>query len=441
MANLSISLILTAGVLAGTLTLGPLSLYSQSEENTQIILNQPQPDDVPGFSVRVSNLVPAIGGKGRLAVELGFVNDALQFIKDKKKFKADFEVRLVLQDSLEQEVTTADWSGTIYASSFDETNSTEAYSSSLGKIDAAPGSYTLIVELKDVETGRVARQSGDVPVDADIPINLAVSPILFLKGEQLSRSFWLLGDDYDTEFAPDSTYAVAQVYNLAEDDRLVLSFKVGSGNARSDSGSVIVVGRGRISHIFAALDPTTISGDDARFKLMSAGHHSRLAVEQSIRISPVRRGRSYRNLAAAIETLVYIASRKEMDHLDSLEGEEQAAAFEAFWDSRDPTPETAENEYKTEYYRRVAIANERFKYHEEGWRTEMGRVFILIGPPQYVDEPGRSDLSGRGFGTREFVVWVYSTYQRRVIFERIGSDFRIVNYGEIFDLLGDEMRM
>ncbi len=40
--------------------------------------------------------------------------------------------------------------------------------------------------------------------------------------------------------------------------------------------------------------------------------------------------------------------------------EERDQFIEAFWQRRDPTPDTEENEFKEEHYRRIAYANEHF---------------------------------------------------------------------------------
>lgn len=62
----------------------------------------------------------------------------------------------------------------------------------------------------------------------------------------------------------------------------------------------------------------------------------------------------------------------------------------AFWKARDPKPETADNEFREEYEKRVAFADSRFTQEEtRGSMTDRGMVFILLGPPTYV---GRKPL-------------------------------------------------
>jgi GWxTD domain-containing protein len=107
--------------------------------------------------------------------------------------------------------------------------------------------------------------------------------------------------------------------------------------------------------------------------------------------------------------------------------DEEAAAFkklatnaerdqfiETFWQRRDPTPDTEENEYKEEHYRRIAYANEHFAAGVPGWRTDRGRMYIMYGKPDSIDShPAggpyiRSAEEGGGQTTTfPFEVWRY----------------------------------
>ncbi|MGZ5453251.1 MAG: GWxTD domain-containing protein, partial [Candidatus Aminicenantales bacterium] len=60
---------------------------------------------------------------------------------------------------------------------------------------------------------------------------------------------------------------------------------------------------------------------------------------------------------------------------------------EAFWKQRDPTPGTPENEYKEELLKRFRYVNEFYgrATTREGWRTDMGRIHMILGPPASVE--------------------------------------------------------
>lgn len=84
------------------------------------------------------------------------------------------------------------------------------------------------------------------------------------------------------------------------------------------------------------------------------------------------------------EEVVYIISPKEKDVFLELETDRERDLFiDAFWKQRDPTPGTVENEFKKEHYRRIEYANHYFAREATGagWRTDMGRIYIILGPP------------------------------------------------------------
>lgn len=91
---------------------------------------------------------------------------------------------------------------------------------------------------------------------------------------------------------------------------------------------------------------------------------------------------------ALVEQISYIASEKEVDKLKEAESlDERRAAFDAFWNKVDPTPGSKANELKTEFYRRVRVANESFGHMtREGWQTDRGRIYISYGEPDEIDD-------------------------------------------------------
>jgi GWxTD domain-containing protein len=86
------------------------------------------------------------------------------------------------------------------------------------------------------------------------------------------------------------------------------------------------------------------------------------------------------------EDVVWIISDEERAAFKQLSNDEERDNFiEAFWQRRDPTPDTEENEYKEEHYRRIAYANEHFAAGIPGWKTDRGRMYIMYGPADEVD--------------------------------------------------------
>lgn len=87
--------------------------------------------------------------------------------------------------------------------------------------------------------------------------------------------------------------------------------------------------------------------------------------------------------------VVYIITEEERRAFKTLRTDDEREQFiEQFWLRRDPTPGTVENEYKDEQYRRIAYANGHFgtKTSIPGWKTDRGRIYIMFGPPDEIDE-------------------------------------------------------
>src|SRR5665213_632158 len=86
------------------------------------------------------------------------------------------------------------------------------------------------------------------------------------------------------------------------------------------------------------------------------------------------------------EEVPYIITDEERSAFLQLQTNEEREQFiEGFWQRRDPTPDTVENEFKEEHYRRIAYANERFSSGIPGWRTDRGRIYIMWGPPDSIE--------------------------------------------------------
>jgi GWxTD domain-containing protein len=111
----------------------------------------------------------------------------------------------------------------------------------------------------------------------------------------------------------------------------------------------------------------------------------------------------------------YIITKEERNAFDKLQTDEERENFiENFWRRRDPNPDTEENEYREEYYERIAYANEKFASGIPGWKTDRGRIYITFGKPDSVESHpsggsyDRPSYEGGGSTTTyPFEVWFY----------------------------------
>ena len=99
----------------------------------------------------------------------------------------------------------------------------------------------------------------------------------------------------------------------------------------------------------------------------------------------------------------WIITDEEQKAFKLLSNDEERDQFiEAFWQRRDPTPDTIENEFKEEHYRRMAYANEHFAAGIPGWKSDRGRIYIMYGPADEIEShpSGGSYRTSHGRGRR-----------------------------------------
>jgi GWxTD domain-containing protein len=113
--------------------------------------------------------------------------------------------------------------------------------------------------------------------------------------------------------------------------------------------------------------------------------------------------------------VTYIITDEERKAFKKLATDDEREHFiEEFWRRRDPDPDTDENEFKEEYYERIAYANENFASGIPGWKTDRGRIWIMYGKPDgrethpmggSYDRP--SYEGGGNTSTYPFETWFY----------------------------------
>ena len=109
------------------------------------------------------------------------------------------------------------------------------------------------------------------------------------------------------------------------------------------------------------------------------------------------------------EDVRYIVTDAEKQAFSRLNSDEEREQFiEAFWQRRDAKPETKENEFRREYYNRIAHANQNFAFGETvGWLTDRGRIYITHGKPDEIQKNASGEMwrykSGNGDIKFEFV--------------------------------------
>ena len=127
------------------------------------------------------------------------------------------------------------------------------------------------------------------------------------------------------------------------------------------------------------------------------------------------------------DDVAYIITDEEKKVFKSLKTDDEREQFiEQFWLRRDPDPDTDVNEYREEYYQRIAYANENFASGIPGWKTDRGRIYIMFGKPDEKESHPSGGSYNRptweGGGTTS--TFPFENWWYRYI-EGVGSDIEI----------------
>jgi len=165
-----------------------------------------------------------------------------------------------------------------------------------------------------------------------------------------------------------------------------------------------------------------------------------LPAQQDQEVDPLKRERSDKEKFAAQKAVkielkgaykswldqdvAYIISDEERKAFKNLSNNEERDAFiEQFWLRRNPNPDSPDNEFREEHYRRIAYANEHFAAGKPGWKTDRGHIYISFGKPDSIDShpSGGSYQRPMEEGGGETSTFPFETWHYRYI-EGIGEN-------------------
>src|ERR1700757_505601 len=115
------------------------------------------------------------------------------------------------------------------------------------------------------------------------------------------------------------------------------------------------------------------------------------------------------------QDVAYIITDEERKAFKNLSNDEEREAFiEQFWLRRNPNPDSPDNEFREEHYRRIQYANDHYAAGKPGWKTDRGHMYIAFGPPDSTEShpSGGSyqrpqDEGGGETSTFPFEIWHY----------------------------------
>lgn len=142
-----------------------------------------------------------------------------------------------------------------------------------------------------------------------------------------------------------------------------------------------------------------------------------------------------KDLDLLIDQMIYIANTDEINKIRNAPNSDlKQQYFIEFWKTRDPSPNTSRNELMIEYYKRIKTANERYSHYIDGWKTDMGMVYIIYGEPSNIERHPFTE------NTKPYEIWIFYSVNRQFVFvdESGFGDYKLTT--PIWDDAGTRIR-
>ena len=410
--------------IAGSLALLAPFVYGQTE------MRQPG-ELVPTFYVDAMAYAASQPQKSRIDIYVQVPHEEIRFMKEGDAYVGRYEVTLSLLTGAKQLVHEQTWSVDVPVNDFVQTTGNRLYSLTHRTVDIDPGTYQLNVVFRDQESRKSSQVRKSLLVTDFSKDSLSLSDIMLVNRLSVSGDKKTIVPNITGSINPRSEgfFAFFELYCAPRLDSVDLLYKIHDSKKnevfrRSQREAIT----GSKTQVFMKVDSASIPMGTYFFSAEAvaqdgiSGRSYRATTSRTLSFRSPDLPAAVLDIDKAIDQLAYIAKESEMQYIRSgATQEEKRKRFMEFWAKRNPDPSTQRNELMEEYYGRVQYANQNFGRYIEGWRSDMGMVFIRFGTPENIE---RHPLE---MDSKPYEIWYYYQLSRQFIFvdETGFGDYRL----------------
>ncbi|MCB0728442.1 MAG: GWxTD domain-containing protein [Ignavibacteriae bacterium] len=276
-----------------------------------------------------------------------------------------------------------------------------------------PGAYSLEVTLKDINTNKEETLSDKIKIIDFSLKNVSFSDIMLVSNLKIENGKKVITPLIDKNIDNlQEIYLFFEVYNSQNKDVLSnYQYKItGAKEKIYEKGSYQYTLTPGINKFFEKIPTDNLVFGDYKLEITDISSGELIAEKDfsnKLNGMPV----NSKDMNLMISQLLYIASGEEYSKIKNAPTEElKEKYFIEYWRSKDPSPNTTKNELMIEYYNRIEVANERYSHYIDGWKTDMGMVYIIYGEPNSIDRVPFAENS------KPYEIWQYYTDNKEFIF-------------------------
>jgi GWxTD domain-containing protein len=396
-----------------------------------------------------------------MEIYYSFNRRELKFVSQEEGLVATVLMQLSILDKEGNEVENRMWNSLCIVSDAKEAETVDYLIIDQVGTDLRPGKYQIHLKATDVNS----MAAGEVTVQAEVKdfstdrlqlsdLELAFSIEADSTRGRLTKAGQKVRPNPLGAFthAGGMVYFYAELYNLASHTSAKQQYELGfkvldkTGKKAKDFGKQTKTKPGNSAVVMSGINISTLAGGEYVLEVEAKDKETGKKTSTSKDFVVIRQLTEEEVVAQQIkrfkQEVVYIALPGELDMFDGLNFSGRQNFMNEFWKRRDPDPETPENEFKLEHYRRISYANGQFsrtRESEDGWNSDMGRIYVIHGEPSEIER----HVSSRG--SKPWEQWNYHELEGGAYFIFVDEDgygvYRLVHStyrGEIHDSQWEE---
>ena len=334
-----------------------------------------------GFSI--FSVADAKSDSIRILAFLSVPNHVLQFLKIKDGFEAQYEATISLKRKKGNLVGRRNWSNKLKTIDYLESTSKEILTIHQVEFKVVPGDYVISAELLDGDSKNSGVREKELKY-SEHKGDLALYTPFFL--DYLSGN-WGLDDNeipmFQNIMGAKVTRASFFVSGKIKPGPYTLEVTV-LGSKKKELWKKSFESNSKDEYFHQRIiipDKIAKQGLRKKVDIVLIQGNERKKESVILSLSKIGISSSISNIDQAVENMRYILHDDEWKKLSKSKNTDKETLFLEYWESRDPTPETSDNEVMNEYFSRVSYSNNNFKSYLPGWKNDMGMIYILFGPP------------------------------------------------------------
>lgn len=380
------------------------------------------------FFLDYAGYMSAVPNKTRIDVFVQVPYSNISFVKKDDGFRGGFDITLTFMDEKKNNIIfERNWKEKVSSEDFTNTLSKSNFYLSYKSFDLSPGKYFLKCVVEDSDSRRIS--SKELPLNVrQITDSLGVSDIMLISeivkeagGERIVPNISSTVTSKNTSLS-----FFFDLYSSKQQD-VVLEYTFNdikeNTSLKQEDPRTLKPGVNTITHTIKNTN-FTVGDFELTVTLKDINRKTITSVDKKLHAKIGGLPSTIIDLDIAINQMLYIASPEELDYIkDGKAYDEKMARFLTFWDKKKPNPKEDDNPILYEYYRRIDYANKHFKGLGDGWRSDMGMVFVTFGPPSSV-ERHPMDMD-----SKPYEIWQYYELNRSFVFlDHTGfGDYRLLD--------------